>query len=514
MIVSNPAKAPQWRDEIRAAWAVPYVRAGLVATIIIALGSLTPAYLPQASPVWPILRSIGLAGQIGRVAGTILTVCGVFLLVDAWFRLRHGVYARLKPLIVIGIWALPFLVSPPIFSHDVYSYGAQGWMIHNGQNPYDGGPGLVPGPFSDYTPWVWRYTAAPYGPVALQIARAIVELSHGLPWLAALLMRLPAVIGVILVVTLLPRIAQRTGADVRQVVWFACLNPLLVIDYIGGAHNDAWMMGLVVTGLWLATRVRWWPAGAVLIGVAAAMKQPAIIVAVFLPWLTQGFSSWRDRSAVWPALGRSFLSGMIAVAVFVAASFSTGLGFGWVDAVSVPGSVGSIAPAYLIGQLVQWLVGPGSTAAVVIVNRVVLVAGLVFIAWITIKDGGSKPWKALSWSLLALAFSLAALHPWYLLWGGLLLPLSRTRRNVPWPAVLVVILMLCYAAMNVGDRNGTFAIIVAALAVLVWLAHLAIYHHFGSVVMTWWRGLLGRRPHQADLVEESARDDRDLPTQT
>ena len=38
------------------------------------------------------------------------------------------------------MWAVPFLVTPPLFSRDVYSYLAVGQMMRLGLNPYDSGP--------------------------------------------------------------------------------------------------------------------------------------------------------------------------------------------------------------------------------------------------------------------------------------------------------------------------------------------------------------------------------------
>ena len=492
--MSEPVLRRAPTGALRAAWAEFPVRVGLVGTIIIAIGSLTPAYLPQASPMWPVLRAMGLAGQFGRVFGTVLTISGVFLLVDAWFRLRHTKYDGLPPLVVVAIWSLPFLISPPIFSHDMYSYGAQGWMIHQGQNPYDGGPTLVPGPFSDYAPWVWRYTTAPYGPLALQISHLVAVTSGGHPWLAAYLMRIPALIGVACVVHFLPVIARRLGADLHQVSWFACLNPLLVIDYVGGGHNDAWMMGLVVLGLWMATKPRWWPLAAVVIGVAASIKQPAIFAAIFLPVLIRPVASWRDTRALGAVIGKAVAGLAIGVVAFIGVSFACGLGFGWIEALSTPGSVPSIAPSYLVGALLQW--ATGASAWLIWTENVVTGAGLVFIIYATVRYGWRWPMRALSWSWITLALTASALHSWYLLWGGLLLPMARDKRTVPWPAVLVVILMLCYAGINLGDRNGVFAIIAAIVCLAAWLIHLAVYHQFWMLI----RGKDTYRPSDDDKM--------------
>jgi alpha-1,6-mannosyltransferase len=81
---------------------------------------------------------------------------GLFLLLDAWFRLRPkdgaseaDVYAyhHVRHWAILLIWGAPFLLAPPIFSHDAYSYAAQGWLVHNNINPYEAGPAVLPGAF-------------------------------------------------------------------------------------------------------------------------------------------------------------------------------------------------------------------------------------------------------------------------------------------------------------------------------------------------------------------------------
>ncbi|MCL2471420.1 MAG: polyprenol phosphomannose-dependent alpha 1,6 mannosyltransferase MptB [Propionibacteriaceae bacterium] len=510
--MSVTLRASGFRTSVGAAWAEFPVKIGLLGTAIIAIGSLTPAYLPQASPIWPVLRSLNLAGEFGRVAGTVLTVSGIFLLVDAWFRLRHEIYARLNPLVIIGLWSLPFLVSPPILSHDAYSYDAQGWMIHNGQNPYDGGPTLVPGLFTDYAPWQWRYTPAPYGPLGLQIAHLVVDLSGGHPWLAALLIRIPALIGVTCIVHFLPKIARRIGADEHQVIWFACLNPLLVIDYVGGAHNDAWMMGLVVVSLWLALKPGWWPLAAVAIGVGASIKQPAILGAVFLPLLAHPIPSWRDLKRSMAAIGKAVVSLGIAAGVFVVISIACGLGFGWLDALGVPGTIPSASPSYGLGALLQLIIAPGGTSWLNGTMRVVLVLGVLLMLYWILRYGLKEPWKALSWSWLTVALSASALHSWYLLWGGLILPLSTTKRKVPWPAIAIVIFMLGYAALNMGNRNGVWAVLAAAVCMVAWLSHIAVYHRlWPGLRQNWVSHRYDRQPDTPPAAESSGPNPKELP---
>ena len=47
----------RWQDFVRAIRLAP-VRLGLLGTVLLVVGSLSPAYLPQASPYWPVMRAL------------------------------------------------------------------------------------------------------------------------------------------------------------------------------------------------------------------------------------------------------------------------------------------------------------------------------------------------------------------------------------------------------------------------------------------------------------------------
>lgn len=149
-----------------------------------------------------------------KVAGTALVVAAVVLLVSAWFELRPSLYLHVKHWAIGDAWTWLAVFGAPIFSHDAYSYAAQGWLLHNGFNPYETPVSVLPGAFADQVSWFWRYTPAPYGPLSLQLSHLITVLVAGLnPYYSALLMRIPALVGVALIVYFLPRIAHRMRAD-------------------------------------------------------------------------------------------------------------------------------------------------------------------------------------------------------------------------------------------------------------------------------------------------------------
>ena len=164
--------------------------AGLLGSACIVLGSLTPAYLPQNSPWWDLVRWIGLDNWVGRALGTALVGLGVALLIEAWFRLRPSLYHEVKHWPVTLLWSLPMLFAPPIFSHDAYAYAAEGWLLQNGLNPYLNPISVLPGAFADQTVWLWRYTTAMYPPLSLEMFHGLVALAGNDPYFSTLAMRL------------------------------------------------------------------------------------------------------------------------------------------------------------------------------------------------------------------------------------------------------------------------------------------------------------------------------------
>jgi alpha-1,6-mannosyltransferase len=508
-----------WGDIARA-WSYPAVRRGFYATAMLFLGSLTPAYLPQNSPWWGPIRAVGLDSWFGRVAGTALVVAAVAMLVEAWFSLRPRLYHEVKHWPITLLWSLPLLLAPPIFSHDAYGYAAEGWVLHNGLNPYEVAISALPGTFADQAAWLWRYHTAMYPPLSLEMFRGVVVAAGNDPYLSAVGMRVPALAGVALIVVLLPRIAHRMGADPQLTAWFATINPLLIVTLVGGAHNDAVMMGLVVLALWLVTvpgatarqvssvpaaprwprrlwhrliAERWFLLAAVVVGVAACIKQPAFlafypVALVGHPWRTL---RWRDT---WRAGVRLSVSLLVSVGTFAAISVATGLGFGWTAAADVPGLVVTLAPFTLVGTGLKLLLEfpaflvtllpfglaglglghvPGGFGSAVVGQFALdslrlLGLGLTFIiiAILGLGIGRRRPVTFLSWSYLTFAFGGIALNSWYLTWGGLLLPLTKPAPKVIGAAVTVTAVLLAYEAGNLAWRNDAVALGFAALAVV------------------------------------------------
>ncbi|MDQ7908985.1 polyprenol phosphomannose-dependent alpha 1,6 mannosyltransferase MptB [Phytohabitans sp. ZYX-F-186] len=295
---------------------------GFAAAALLAAGSYTAGALPGGDPGAALRRSGLGATPLPFQIGLAACLVGLAGLVAAWWRLGATVRAGEvggRALAVTGaLWTLPLLVAAPLGSRDVYSYACQGWLYASGADPYALGPAEGGCPWVAAVAPVWQDATAPYGPVAIALAAAAASAGGGLLGTAGLL-RLVAVAGVVLAAVALPRLARSCGVEPARAAWLGVCTPLVAVHAIAGAHHDALVAGLVLAALAAAPRR---PAGAgLLLGLAVAVKVTAVVALPFAVLLVA-------------APVRRWLLGGTAAAAFAAVSLATGLGVGWVAAVS------------------------------------------------------------------------------------------------------------------------------------------------------------------------------------
>ncbi|MDX6552428.1 MAG: alpha,6-mannosyltransferase, partial [Gaiellales bacterium] len=80
----------------------------------------------------------------GRALANVVLYTGFGLVVWAWVRLgRYALDGRIgsRPIVVAALcWMAPLLISPPLFTRDVFSYLGQGAQLLYGLDPYNHGP--------------------------------------------------------------------------------------------------------------------------------------------------------------------------------------------------------------------------------------------------------------------------------------------------------------------------------------------------------------------------------------
>ena len=371
---------------------------------------------------------LGLAGTLVVAVAGPWGLLGVPLLVVAWWRLRDA--AARTVLVAAGVWSLPLLMAPSLFSRDVYAYAAQAHLVVQGLNPYAHGPADAPGPLAAEVDPVWAHAKSPYGPVFLRVAALVLPGAH--PYGAVLVLRLLAVAGV----ALLAWGVLRLGGS----VWLAVANPLVLLHAIGGAHNDALMAGLLVLGVSLAPVSL--VAAAALVTVGALVKLPAVIGLAFL-----ARRSVRDAVVV----------AATAAVTAVAATLASGLGWGWVHTLnagearrsllSVSTGLGVLVRSVPVGHAVGLAVAGGACA------------------WLLWRE---RSVRGLGLALLAVAVLGPVVQPWYLLWG---LPLLAVAAGPRLTAALgVASAVTCLLVLPSGRHvirpplYGVPAVLVAAAA--------------------------------------------------
>lgn len=470
-----PGRIRREIDDIRYAWGDRAARWGTFGSVLILAGSFGPQTLPPDNlwrevPVLGWFQAAGPGGSRGPgfIVGPAIMFIGVMLLLDSWLRLRPAPGKRALSRGTVWLWSLPLMVAPPLLSFDAYSYAAQGEMVHRGFNPYEVGPAVLGDLFQSQVDYYWLFTPAPYGPLSLQIQHLLVDLTGHNAYLSAILMRLPAFVGVLLLAIYLPRLARLLRYDRQITLWLAVLNPLVLLHFVGGAHNDSLMLGLMVLGLWLAaSRHLVW--GALVIAAAASIKQPAaaaiLAVAALHCWRSKGWTQPTNRELIRPVAEAVavFLAG------FVAIHLACGLGFGWIAALGVPNTIRSmLAPFTLVGTGVEWVLvhfGLASEDSIVpIFQKVGQLVGLAITAWLVWRFKAKRPVRTLGWILLVLVFTGPVVHPWYIIWGGIFFAMTeeehQARRSVVWATCGLVI----YSVVDASTRSYPISVAVGVLA--------------------------------------------------
>ncbi|NGO09473.1 DUF2029 domain-containing protein [Streptomyces sp. HC44] len=440
---------------------------GLAGSGFLAAGGETAGALP--------VREL-LAPASGRAAlGLVGVYFGVVLLIAAWALLGRVIRGPEPPtaralLVVLGVWAAPLLLAPPLFSRDVYSYLAQGAMVDAHIDVYTHGPARLGGPLADEVAPVWRQTATPYGPAFLAVASALSGLTRGEVPAGLFGMRVVALLGVALMAAALPRLARHSGADPAAALWLGALNPLVLLHLVAGAHNDAIMLGLLGIGL-VAALGRWPVLGAVLVTLAALVKVPAVLGLAAVVALQVRAGQGLLKATVTTTAA--------ALATTVAATAVAGTGYGWISALETPVSPHNWSPTSLLGRatgsLLEDLGSDLAPLALPAWHALGLAATAVAVLAIWLRRPRLSPVYALGLSLATVAVLGPAIRPWYALWGLFLIAAAAPSTSVRH-RVAAVTGVLALGVLPSGGPPDVEQLVLAVsggvLAVVVlWQAH-------------------------------------------
>ncbi len=432
---------------------------GVLGTALVAWGGCSSEF-SFAAGGWPNAGVRWLGSLVPVPLDRILIVVGVLLLVRGWWLLKPTAGDRPTHAgLVLTLWGAPLLLAPPVLGNDLILYADLGWTMARSLNPYEVGLGVAGGPFAAHVDPLWFGHGVAYPPLTLLLNQFVVVATGAHEYWSVIALRLPGLVSVAVMLWVIPRLADLLAVPRRGAIWLGALNPLLVIHFIGGGHNDAPMVALTLVAIWLVLRhPRDWVsllAAPVLVGVAMALKQQgglAVVAVAGLP-VAGRLASLPLGRRLWLLGGRTAVATAVTVATFVALSLASGLGFGWTTWLDLMGLAGTPAPLAMMAKggalLIQVLGGDPTTflvAAGVVSNLILL--GVIGWLGVTFAD---RPLAFVAWASLAIAVLGQAMHPWYLPWSLALLgliPLTRRQRRwvyglavgfVIWNAIQTVI---------------------------------------------------------------------------
>ena len=408
---------------------------GLIGSLLLALSAFLGGALPDAS-----LRTNPVRIWQGPHGPLILAawLVGTALMAWAWWSLRDRVPSTRWALVTSGLWILPMLITPPLGSRDVYAYSCQGASYAAGISPYEHGVSALPCQWLDTISYIWRDTPAPYGPLFVVIAGAIVTAANSLIGSIALFRAL-AVVGVALTACSLPVLARRCGVPAERALWLALGSPIVAVHLISGAHNDAMMVGLLTAGLAVVAVRPGRPlpllAGGVLLGLAAGIKVTALVVVPFAA-LAAIVGPYRIRSLIRDG---GWVVGA-AVATLVGVTLAAGLDFGFISGLEQGNLVISwTSPPTAVGQTVNYVAElfGAHIEALPITRTIAELVLAVLLVWLWWRARTRDPFWHAGLALAATVALAPLAHPWYWTWP--LTVLAATARRPGWFSAVALV---------------------------------------------------------------------------
>jgi alpha-1,6-mannosyltransferase len=332
---------------------------------------------------------------------------------------------RRRPWLAIVIPVVAFAAVPPLFSHDIFSYVdyARLGVLH-GLDPYLYKPAAAPGDPA-YAHVTWTRVTSAYGPL---FTLATYPLAWIPVWAAVAALKAAVAASVLAIAALVARIAPSRGVSPLGAAAFVALNPVVLLQVVGGGHNDAIAMLAATIGVAALLSARPASGGAAFVA-AAAIKVPAAVAAPFalLSTARVGLSPrWSgekvQRGAARPVV--ALLLGASAAAVAIGTAAYLAFGWHWLHAIELLGHRQSKTTHLSIPSTFSRLSGLDPSA--VRTAALALYAGLFI--YLLIRTWRGHDWlRNAAWASLALLLATAWLLPWYLILALPLVALSRDR---------------------------------------------------------------------------------------
>lgn len=419
---------------------------GFAGALLVLAGGLCPDKWLTTMPMRMLVLSAALVG-LGLIG-------------SAWLGLCRDAADRRVDLATVRFttfaWMIPLLPAKPLFSNDGWSYAAQGALTHMGLSPYIWAPNILDGPLREAVDPMWRNTPTPYGPLPLQFGDLAANFSQH-PWVLVIFHRGFALVGIVMLAWAIPRLAEWSRVNPVLASALALGSPMMVANGVAGLHNDVVMLGLMAVALVVGIE-RGWLYGAVLGGLAAAVKVPGGVVCLGIV-----VGSVAVGAGPGQRLLRAVQVGVVSVGTLVVVGLPGGLNLGWIGALSVPGEVQTpLSVTTMIGRVI---------GEVSFMRGLGLAIAFVALLWLAFRTPTGVRACALQATVLgsgALMVFSPTVHLWYLLWVLPLAAALRLNRTQTFLYLAVGIIGGIAAPMD-SSLHGIYVLIIqgTVLALIV-----------------------------------------------
>lgn len=324
-----------------------------------------------------------------------------------------------------------FAAAPVLFSHDVYSYVdyARLAVVH-GLDPYVHPPAAAPAD-PVYPEVEWTEATSAYGPL---FTLGTLPLAWLPVWAAVAALKAATALSVLAIAALVARLAPARGVAPLPAAAFVALNPIVLLQVVGGAHNDALAMLAATLAVAALLAARQAAAGATLVAAVAIKASTAVLApfALLAAALSQplGRGNAAKAAIVPPA---QMLAGASAAGMVIGAAAYAAFGWDWLSAVGLAGENQDRTSHMSVPITTARLTGldPTAVRAAAIGLYAALFAYLLAWTW-----RGADWLRAAAWATFGLLLATAWLLPWYLIW---VLPLAALSRDRPLQALTLAL---------------------------------------------------------------------------
>jgi len=413
-------------------WFGLYALPGFLGSAFIAIGGLGVGWFPLSADIlqWKFIDFVQTE-TIGLALTRSFVVVGAALILQVWLVVGvdalHGKILRLETIYFSLIaWLLPLLVTPPL-------------LFQSGVDP------------------LWGDAPTPYGPVFLLVEKAIAAISQDSSLVASYLFRLTSLAGVVFICLSIPYLAKAHGVNPVSAAWIGVMNPLVLMHFVAGSHNDALMVGLVCIAMVLALRGHF-ISGVVVATLALGIKPVAIVLLPFLALIAAGSgASWIRRAKY------GVIAGLLALStLFITSALAETGPFGWIGSLSTPGTVKSwLSPTTAIGMLIGGpirMLGFGNVVdtSVEITRLIGSVILAIVLVLLVVRPAGRSATRGVALSFVALVVLGPVVQPWYLLWSIPLLAVTGLSHKQVRLMVLAIAAFTIHGIANSSATADTF----------------------------------------------------------